>query len=162
MLDTLVNKASEAGWEYGTIALRGMQALAAPDIENAVAYLTEALSLANQEKYLRTFVDLGPALAPVLQEAVRRGVYPDTIAEILAALEVHPDPPEVSTTTDRLSERELDVLRLLAMGHTNRQIAEQLVISISTVKSHVHHISAKLYASNRTEAVANARRLGIL
>jgi LuxR family maltose regulon positive regulatory protein len=61
-----------------------------------------------------------------------------------------------------LSERELEVLRLLAAGLTNRQIAEQIVVSISTVKSHVHHICNKLDVGNRTQAVARARELDLL
>lgn len=61
-----------------------------------------------------------------------------------------------------LSERELDVLRLLAEGCTNREISERLYISLSTVKGHVANISSKLLAKNRTEAVARARYLGIL
>jgi LuxR family maltose regulon positive regulatory protein len=61
-----------------------------------------------------------------------------------------------------LSERELEVLRLLAAGRSNQQIAEELVVALNTVKKHVAHILAKLGAANRTEATARARELGLL
>jgi LuxR family maltose regulon positive regulatory protein len=61
-----------------------------------------------------------------------------------------------------LSARELEVLQLLAEGYTNREIAERLYISLSTVKGHISNIIGKLLARNRTEAVARARQLGIL
>jgi LuxR family transcriptional regulator, maltose regulon positive regulatory protein len=61
-----------------------------------------------------------------------------------------------------LSDRELEVLRLLAAGESNQQIAEELVVALSTVKKHVAHILDKLGAANRTEATARARELGLL
>ena len=63
---------------------------------------------------------------------------------------------------EQLSERELEVLRLMARGASNQEIAEQLVITVGTVKSHINHILGKLEAHNRTEAVARARGLGLL
>jgi LuxR family maltose regulon positive regulatory protein len=63
---------------------------------------------------------------------------------------------------ERLSERELEVLRLIAQGATNHEIAGQLVITVGTVKSHINHILGKLDSHNRTEAVARARGLGLL
>ena len=61
-----------------------------------------------------------------------------------------------------LSERELDVLRLLAAGKTNREIAQELILSISTVKTHVEHVIAKLEVADRTQAAVKATRLGIV
>jgi LuxR family maltose regulon positive regulatory protein len=63
---------------------------------------------------------------------------------------------------EALSDRELEVLRLLAAGKPNRQIAEELVVTPKTVKKHVTHILDKLGAGNRTEATARARELGLL
>jgi LuxR family maltose regulon positive regulatory protein len=156
--------ASEAGWQYGMTALRVMQTLAAPSNSAALEYLTDALTLAQPEKFIRTFMDGGTTLVPLLKEAARRGIFPVYVGEILAVFE---DMAGTSTVglppgIEPLSERELEVLRLLAAGLTNRQIAEQLIVSISTVKSHVHHISSKLGASNRTQAVTQARELGLL
>ena len=156
--------ADEAGWKYGLIALRVMQSLAAPNSDAALEYLTDALTLAQPERFIRTFVDGGSALIPLLIEAARQGVFPEYVGEILEAFESKISPSSVSLPPGikPLSERELEVLRLLAAGLTNRQIAEQLVVSISTVKSHVHHICNKLDASNRTQAVARARQFGFL
>ena len=61
-----------------------------------------------------------------------------------------------------MSEREVEILRLLADGLSNREIAERLVISVGTAKSHVHHILEKLGSNSRTQAVAKARELGLL
>ncbi len=63
--------------------------------------------------------------------------------------------------TESLSPRELEVLRLMARGASNHAIAEELVITVGTVKSHINHILVKLDAHNRTEAVARARELGL-
>ena len=71
-------------------------------------------------------------------------------------------PVSGSEFVEPLSERELEVLRLVAEGLSNRQIAERLVLSLGTVKSHIHHIYGKLGASKRTQAVARARQLGLI
>jgi LuxR family maltose regulon positive regulatory protein len=68
----------------------------------------------------------------------------------------------VLASGERLSERELEVLRLMARGASNQVIADQLVITVGTVKSHINHILGKLEARNRTEAVARAREWGLL
>ena len=68
----------------------------------------------------------------------------------------------VAGLVEPLSQRELEVLRLLASGKPNQQIAEELVVALNTVKKHVGHILAKLGAANRTEATARARELGLL
>jgi len=154
--------AEGAEWGYGMIYLCVLKALAAPDVESAVNSLSQALTIGQPEGFIRTFTDQGPALTPILREAALRGIHPEYVGEILSAL-AEPSgktalPPEV----EPLSEREMDVLRLLAAGLTNKQIAEQLFVSISTVKSHVHHISSKLNVSNRTQAVAQARQLNLL
>ena len=70
--------------------------------------------------------------------------------------------PTVLESGERLSERELEVLRLMARGASNQAIADQLVITVGTVKSHINHILGKLEARNRTEAVARAREWGLL
>ncbi len=87
-----------------------------------------------------------------------------TIAEkILSAMSDNTQKPILGqlTLVEPINPRELEVLRLMAAGHPNRQIAEELVISTGTVKTHVHNICGKLGAGNRTEAAARARALGL-
>jgi LuxR family maltose regulon positive regulatory protein len=161
-IKALTDKASAAGWRYGLVYLHVLQTLSAPDMDTAVDFLAKALRIAHPEGFIRTFIDRGEELIPFLREAALRGKQSEYIGEILAAYTEQPAHPALPLGIEALSERELEVLHLLAAGLTNRQIAEQLIVSISTVKSHVHHISGKLDVSNRTQAVARARQLGLL
>ena len=164
LLEKAYKTANEAGWGYGVMAVRVLQALASPTRETASEFLTCALKAAQQEGFIRTFADVGEPLVPLLQEAVLQGADPDYIGLILAAIGDSglKSIVDQAVLVEPLSGREIEVLRLLAAGLSNRKIAEQLVISISTVKSHVHHICTKLDASNRMQAVAKARELGII
>jgi LuxR family maltose regulon positive regulatory protein len=176
LLEKTAATAEAAGWGYGQVALYTLWALATDEQLAAIARLQQAIELAQPQGYLRIFVDAGPRLAPLLQEAARQGVYPQYVGQILAAMRVETLPGHAPSYPARgdaarsmadqivepLSEREIEVLRLLAAGLSNRQIAEQLVIGLNTVKSHVHNICGKLGASNRTQAVALARGLGML
>jgi len=76
-----------------------------------------------------------------------------------------PEPAEKrreETLTEPLTDREIEVLRLLALGKTNRQVAKELLVSLSTVKTHVQHLSIKLGVSDRTQAAVRAAELGLL
>lgn len=161
LLKAACQTAETAGWQYGKAVLCLMRSLAAGEQGAALEHLKEALILAHPAGLVRSFVDLDAALVPLLKEAAHQGIHPEYVGQILAAFgedALESLPPGI----EPLSDRELEVLRLLAAGMTNRQIADQLVVSISTVKSHVHHISGKLDASNRTQAVSRARKLGML
>ncbi|MDD5468825.1 MAG: LuxR C-terminal-related transcriptional regulator [Anaerolineales bacterium] len=139
--------------------------------QRARAALKRALAVARPAGYVRIF-DQGAALARLLVEAAQHGISREYIERILAAIGM----PEVldlgrrgsmarsarALYGERLSERELEVLRLIARGATNQEIADQLVIAVGTVKSHINHVLGKLDAHNRTEAVARARGLGLL
>ena len=127
--------------------------------------------MAEPEGYVRTFVDEGPAMATLLSEVLRvrqRGpLAPDIPAyylrKLLAALDqdashIAPD----AELPEPLSEREMEVLALLAAGKSNRQIAKELFVALSTVKTHIKNIYTKLDAHNRTQAVSRARELGLL
>jgi LuxR family maltose regulon positive regulatory protein len=134
----------------------------------ALAVLTEALSLARPEGYIRRFVDEGEPMAALLsrvrEQQRRQGPTPylDTVLAAFPqeAREAKPHPQQ--ELLDPLSERELEVLHELAQGAPNQQIADLLVITVDTVKRHVSNILAKLEVSNRTQAVARARSLGLL
>ncbi|HEV2235619.1 MAG TPA: LuxR C-terminal-related transcriptional regulator, partial [Ktedonobacterales bacterium] len=138
--------------------------------EEALADLERAVTLAEPEGYVRLFADEGAPLAALLTLLLARGHGP---AEYVRALIVAGAPPErdappapggsgTTTSLDPLTSRERDVLRLVADGISNAEIAARLVIEISTVKRHISNILTKLDAANRTQAVARARALGVL
>jgi LuxR family maltose regulon positive regulatory protein len=141
--------------------------------EAAQVALERALGLSQSEDALRIF-DREPALMELLRTAAESGGHQAHARRILAVLSPEGSRESIrAAATDSalqanmqrvepLSERELQVLRLLACGATNRDIAEEFVISVGTVKSHINHILGKLEAHNRTEAVARARAAGLL
>jgi LuxR family transcriptional regulator, maltose regulon positive regulatory protein len=147
-----------------------LQALAARlkgNMKQALSHLEYALSIAAPEGYMRSFVDEGPPMAELLQEAYRRGIAPDYVAKLIAAFNI--EMPTVTVpnsqshdwigqSNEPLSERELDVLRLLIDGASNREIAEQLFVSLGTVKKHISNIFIKLDAHSRTQVIAIARQ----
>ena len=139
--------------------------------------LEQALTSAEPERYVRTFIDGGAPMAALLHEAVRRRIAAEYPAQLLDAIgetvgsEFPPRMPAVPlpgidgsfpSLDEPLSERELQVLRLISAGLPNRQIAQELVITEGTVKTHAHSIYSKLAVHNRTEAVARARELELL
>jgi LuxR family maltose regulon positive regulatory protein len=139
-------------------------------MERALSALDGALTLAEPEGFIRIFVDEGRPMAHLLHEAFSRGIAPDYVRCLLAALSSG-EPVQVSTTTsliDRselvepLSQRELEVLQLIAEGLTNREIAERLFLSLNTVKVHTRNIYGKLNVRSRTQAIARSQELGLL
>jgi len=139
--------------------------------------LEQSLALAKPEGYLRLFVDEGPPMATLLRQAAARGIEPDYVQKLLDAFPVQvraerpiangipPSsglPSAPSPLVEPLSQRELEVLRLVAEGLSNREIAERLVVAIGTVKVHLHNICGKLGVQNRTQAILRARQLGLL
>jgi LuxR family maltose regulon positive regulatory protein len=130
--------------------------------------LKRALNLAEPEGYLRIFVDEGKAIAELLtglNEARESGSSKEYVHKLLSRFEKksdeHPTAPP-QPLIDPLSERELEVLRLVEQGLSNDQISKRLFLSVSTVKGHNLRIFNKLEAKSRTEAVARARELGLL
>jgi LuxR family maltose regulon positive regulatory protein len=166
LLDRLLIAAEEGGRVGSMIEIQALQALALQargDTPAALSALDRALSLADPEGYVRVFLSEGPPMARLLQEAVSRGVAPESARRLLAAFP-HPGPGSVrpSAAKELLSEREVEVLRHIAAGLTNREIAERLYLSLFTVKAHARSIYDKMDAHSRTQAVAKARELGIL
>ena len=144
------------------------------EVEAALAALKRALALAEPEGYVRTFIDEGQPMAELLRLAAARGISPGYVAKLLAAYgEESAAPSAIAAPTagpmpaaqplvEPLSERELEVVRLLAEGLTNREIAEALSVTVGTVKTHVNHIYGKLDVHSRVQAVSRARELGLL
>jgi LuxR family maltose regulon positive regulatory protein len=139
----------------------------------AEAVLSEALHLGMPEGYLRTFVDAGDPLRQTLKawlqhnsRAAKDASLRAYAQRVLLAFEGPAGISKIDKATqdlpEPLSQREQEVLQLVAEGLTNQQIATRLVISIRTVKKHVENIYSKLGVENRTRAVARARAMGLL
>jgi LuxR family maltose regulon positive regulatory protein len=140
--------------------------------------LTECLTLAEPEGYVRVFLDEGRPMqmllaqwlahadadplrnyAPLREYAIRLLSQFDAEPLIAAAKE---KASPAGDLIESLSQRELEVLHLMALGRTNKEIAQQLIVAPGTVKAHTSSIYRKLDVANRTEAAARARQLGIL
>jgi LuxR family maltose regulon positive regulatory protein len=159
------------------LALRAVVTSAQQDENEARNILAYALTLAEPEGFVRSFVDEGEPMRLLLldyqsvikknlnvyvgSEQLRLLAYTD---KLLAAFS-QPAPvekPIPGTMLEPLSERELEILRLIALGKTNKAIADTLVIAVSTVKSHINNLYGKLGTNRRTEAIAIARELGLI
>ncbi len=155
-------------------ALRALASAAAGDDESAMAALAEALTLGHPQRYIRVFIDEGPPMAALLGRFIaiprtdRPAAIPgDYLGQLVQTFEqsnaaAEPGRASVPGLVTQLSERELEVLRLLSVGNSNREIAAELFVSVYTVKKHVTHIFDKLGTANRTEATTRARELGLL
>ena len=145
--------------------------------DKAVQVLGEALVLAEPGGFIRIFIDEGKPMAQLLLEAASHGVMPDYIDKLLAVFEAEkrksedkPDPPAALPEGNRggelplepLSQRELEILKLIAQGLSNREIGGRLFLALDTVKGHNRRIFDKLEVQSRTEAIARARELGLL
>jgi LuxR family maltose regulon positive regulatory protein len=176
-LEELGETAEAAGRTGNLIEILALQALAlwaGSKKERAVSTLAESLALAEPEGYVRTIVDEGPQMATLLSEvlgAKQRGrtdllrcVPAHYIRKLLAALErdAASAASPAAGLPEPLSERELEVLRLIASGKSNRRIASELFVSVGTVKTHINNLYRKLDAHSRTQALARARELKLL
>jgi LuxR family maltose regulon positive regulatory protein len=152
------------GIQIEALALQAVALRADGDRAGALASLERSLRLAEPEGYVRLFADLGLPMACLLQEASDRDVMPEYVRPLLEVFA--PALVRLGATTmawpEPLSDRERDVLELMAAGLTNREIAARLFISPETVKKHAASIYAKLGVGRRIEAVARARELGLL
>ena len=167
LLARLLEAAQTAGRIENTIKILTLQALAFQaqhNLDGALSSLEQALLFAEPEGYVRTFLDEGEPMARLLRCALSRGVAPNYVARLLAAFgeEVEPASPAVESLIEPLSEREIQVLRLVTAGLSNPEIAQELFIAVSTVKSHINHIYGKLDVRSRTQAAARARELNLL
>jgi ATP/maltotriose-dependent transcriptional regulator MalT len=181
LLQRLLGAAASQGRTGSIIEIQALRALAlaaSGDHASALGTLTEALTLARRPGYIRVFADEGasmralltrlPVARPGQQHAADR-TGPGYLAALLRAcgpagavprrIRAAAAPPGLA---EPLTDRELEVLRLLAAGKSNQRIAHDLVVALDTVKRHVTHILGKLGAANRTEAVARARELGLI
>ncbi|MCL4269068.1 MAG: hypothetical protein KJZ72_05965 [Anaerolineales bacterium] len=132
------------------------------DEKNAVLWLEKSLQLAETEGYLRIFLDEGPILLDLLPRV--RHVTPRFVQSLLKVYQAEGKPRSVSSIhqlPSPLSEQEARVLTLIVAGKSNKEIAEELVISLGTAKWHVHNVLQKLGVNNRPQAIVRARELGM-
>ncbi len=140
------------------------------DLPTALSELRQALLIAEPEGYTRLFLDEGPSMNRLLEEAARHSITPEYSRRLLEAFRLEskpvdaqqPAPPARSDWVETLSEREVALLSLIAEGLSNQEIARRLFISLPTVKWHTGNIFGKLGVHSRTQAVAKARAAGIL
>jgi LuxR family maltose regulon positive regulatory protein len=167
-LQVLYDGAAESKMQGLMIIYRVYQSLAVENEESAVEFLSNALTMAEPEGYIRTFVDEGKLLKPLLEKALSKGITPEYTRKLIDIIEAEERQKrrmkreEGAPSRSVLSGREIEVLKLMAEGLSNQQIADRLIISLGTVKNHVHNIIEKLEAKGRTQAVAQARELELI
>jgi LuxR family transcriptional regulator, maltose regulon positive regulatory protein len=181
LLERLLAIAASQGRTGSVIEIQALRALALAargDHAGALGALAEAVTAACPQGYVRVFADEGAPMRALLtrlsaarkdQRAPARHLDPDYLAGLLRACgQAGAAAPSRRAAAARpglpepLTDREMEVLRLLAAGRSNQRIAHELVVALDTVKKHVTHILGKLGAANRTEAVARARQLGLI
>jgi LuxR family maltose regulon positive regulatory protein len=177
LLDQLRNtvERSDVVWlRARALVLQALARQALGETPAALLALDEALALAGPGGHLRLFLDEGPALTELLRDRSTHGTNPEYAAAVLAALESRParDAPRAgrlqggealsASLPEPLTEREREVLRLLAAGQSNAEIARTLYVEVNTVKTHLKRLYGKLGVHSRVQAVRRARELGVL
>ena len=177
VLEPLHQQMEAKGWQDEHLKVMVLQAVALhvhSEKDKAVQLLADVLALAEPGGFIRLFVDEGLPMAQLLSETAVHGIVPNYVRRLLAAFPVA-EPEQAgpaktqsnirnlkSEIVEPLSQRELEVLQLIAQGLSNREISERLFLALSTVKGHNRIIFSKLAVQRRTEAVARARELGLL
>jgi LuxR family transcriptional regulator, maltose regulon positive regulatory protein len=165
-LDRLLRAADEGQRAGSALEILVLQAVAdqiRDNVSAALSPLERGLTLAEPEGYVRIFVDQGPPMAALLEAAAERGIAASYVRRLLGAFDKgEPGTPVRQDLIDPLSERGLDVLRLLGTDLDGPDIARQLVVSLNTVRTHTKNIYAKLGVNNRRAAVRRAGELDLL
>jgi LuxR family maltose regulon positive regulatory protein len=183
LLERLLKAAEDGGRRSSVIELLALQAMAYQAqgrLPAALMALQQALALAEPEGYVRIFVDEGPAMSQLLREAAEREIMPDYTTRLLAAFAAEQkgiadksSHPEASAAAqgpsatgqpliEALTQRELEILRLFKTELSGPEIARELVVSISTVRTHTKRIYSKLDVNTRRAAVKRAEELKII
>ena len=175
------------GWadeKLKVLALLARAQWAQGDKTRARQHLSDALAMARSGGFIRLFVEEGPSMAELLSDAAARGIMPDYVGRLLSAFDAEtitggaarvdtgsapasgrsqpPQPPADADLFEPLSPRELEILRLVALGLSNREIAERLFLALDTIKGHNRILFGKLRVQRRTEAVARGHALGLI
>ncbi len=175
LLERLLKAAEEGGRTGSVIEILILQALAhqmQEDIPAALPSLERALKLAEPEGYMRIFLAEGASMAELIREANTRGIIPSYTAKLSSAFEAerkgtdvesaHSAAPVSTSLIEPLSQRELDILRMFKTELSGPEIAQELVIALSTVRTHTKSIYSKLNVNSRRGAVKRAIELGLI
>jgi LuxR family maltose regulon positive regulatory protein len=172
VLEPQRQQAEAKGWANRLLRVMVVQSIALyahGEKEKAVELLGEVLARAEPEGFIRLFVDEGDAMAELLSAAAAEEVRPDYVGKLLVAftgemkdVRLTASVPGSSFLIEPLSQRELEILKLVAQGLSNREIGERIFLALDTVKGHNRKIFDKLQVQSRTEAVARAHALGLL
>ena len=171
LLERLLKAAEDGertGSVIGILALQALGHQAQGDIISALAPLERALTLAEPEGYVRIFVDEGEPMRDLLRHAAAGGITGSYTRRLLSAFDEPaqrasiPVKASAADLAEPLTAREVEVLRLIAAGMRNQEIADHLFISLSTVKRHIANAYGKLGVGHRTEGVARANELDLL
>jgi LuxR family maltose regulon positive regulatory protein len=167
LLDRALQSTQAVGRLGNAIHILAVQAIAyhaqgQPDQEFAT--LEHALELAEPDGYVRVFVDEGAPMVRLLRRMMTRSPASEYVRRLLEALgeSAVTEMPITNKLVESLSQRELEVLRLIVEGATNKEIADELVLTVNTVKRHISNIFGKLHVSNRAQAIARAREQNLL
>ncbi|HZB96844.1 MAG TPA: LuxR C-terminal-related transcriptional regulator, partial [Herpetosiphonaceae bacterium] len=186
-IEPLLRVAEAQGRTGRVVEMLVLQALALDGLQDqatAMAVLQRAVTLAEAHGYVRTFIDEGEPMRALLERAGKRRSVPRYAGVLVLAAErqgsrgaapstaiaeifLPQDDDDADTSThpalvEPLSEREREVLRLLAAGRSNRDVAEALIVATGTIKKHINNIYGKLGVHSRTQAIARARELNLL
>ncbi len=157
--------AAEAGGRIASVIdihiVRGLAYQTLQEKEAGLDALKKALSLAAPQQYVRPFLEAGTQLQALLASAEVQKAEPEFVSYLLSHL-TSPTPSANQQLIEPLSEREIEVLQLIANGLSNQDISQRLFLSLSTIKGHNQNIFGKLMVKRRTEAVARARELGLI
>ena len=171
-LEEIARSAKRMGRVLEILLLKTLSLQQQGECEHAILMLTECLGLAEREGYVRLFLDEGQPMQSLLAQwlvhcgdnsvrAYANNLLSQFDAELHTSA-VQKQDSRMGDLVEPLSQRELEVLHFIALGKTNQQVADELIVSPGTVKAHTASIYRKLDVANRTEAVARARQLGIL
>jgi LuxR family maltose regulon positive regulatory protein len=162
LLQAVAETMAREGSVIQILVLQALALQAQGDMAQALVTLGQALAKAGPEGYVRVFVDNGAPMAHLLRLAASRGLEPEYAATLLAAFTAPEQATQPQPLAEPLTSRELDILRFLAADLTSTEIANQLIIAPSTVRSHIKSIYGKLSVHERRQAIQRAKELRLL
>ena len=161
-LATAMQRADRIGRLIEALALEALARDAAGDAAGALERLDQALAQAEPDRFTRIFLDEGRPMADLVAHSAVRADSPNRAGALLTAFPLQTNPAASPGPVPLLTDREQEVLKHLASGQTNQEIARSLFVSANTVKTHILHLYEKLGVSNRTAAVAKARDTSLI